>query len=64
MLRGMYQRLTLMVPEVVVERLVDLADRERRDPRQQAVVLLERSLRRQAQRGAVDRPLMPPRGAA
>jgi len=50
----MYRRVTLELPELVAEHLVDLADRERRDPRQQAVVILERSLRRWAQRAAAD----------
>jgi len=42
----MQRRLVIDVPELTFERLADLAEQQRRDPKSQAVVLLERALRR------------------
>jgi hypothetical protein len=46
----MYRRVTLELPELLAEQLVDMADQERRDPQQQAVVIIERALKRRHRR--------------
>ena len=42
----MQRRLVIDVPELTFERLAEVAEQQRRDPKSQAVVLLERALRR------------------
>jgi hypothetical protein len=40
----MYRRITVSLPELVAQQLVAAADAERRDPRMQALVLIEAGL--------------------
>jgi hypothetical protein len=42
----MLRRIVIDVPELTFERLSEVAEQQRRDPKSQAVVLLERALRR------------------
>jgi hypothetical protein len=44
----MQHRLVIDVPDITFERLAEVAEQQRRDPKSQAVVLLERALRRVA----------------